>query len=158
MFYAHILVFFSILSFPVCSFSSILFFNLFQSFLFCFIVFWPLLLRLFSFFHTRQYIATEQCLSWSTEVPRFLVWLWLHNIQILRTCSDTWLSAPPPLEVLPSHPLSSLIRYSPPHLLLHSIPLLSTGICLGISQWKLYSISGTPYQHTIIMGNHAEQC
>ena len=65
---------------------------------------------------------------------------------------------PPPLEALPSHPLSALIRDSPPHLLLHSIPLLSTGICLGISRWKLYSISGAPYQHTIIMGNHAEQC
>lgn len=64
----------------------------------------------------------------------------------------------PSLQVLPSHPLSPLIRYSSPHLLLHSIPLLSTGICLGISRWKLYSISGAPYQHTIIMGNHAEQC
>lgn len=61
------------------------------------------------------------------------------------------------LEALPCHPRPPLIPYSP-HLLLHSISLLSTGICLGISRWKLYSISGAPYQHTIIMGNHAEQC
>lgn len=63
-----------------------------------------------------------------------------------------------PLEVLSFLPPSPFIRYSPPHLLSLSIPLLSTGICLGISRWKLRSISGAPYQHTIIMGNHAEHC
>lgn len=67
-------------------------------------------------------------------------------------------SSPFSASAIPSHPLSPLIPYSSPHLLPHSSPLLSTGICLGISRWKLYSISGAPYQHTIIMGNHAEQC
>lgn len=56
-----------------------------------------------------------------------------------------------------SSPISPHPLFSPSPSCPHSIPLLSTGICLGISRWKLYSISGAPYQHTIIMGNHAEQ-
>lgn len=91
---------------------------------------------------------------------KHILWPWLKS-QGLCPPLPAWLLPPPlpppSLKVLPSHPLSPLIHYSPPHLLLHSIPLLSTGICLGISRWKLYSISGAPYQHTIIMGNHAEQ-
>lgn len=92
--------------------------------------------------------------------------LFIFLVILLLRCSEATSSClsflppppPPPLEVLPFHPPSPFIRYSPPHLLSLSIPLLSTGICLGISRWKLRSISGAPYQHTIIMGNHAEHC
>lgn len=108
-------------------------------------------------FYFKHFIPLS-VLTWRKLVPHLLLYS--------RPCRETTSSCPSflfllillfPLEALPSHPPSPFIRYSPPHLLSLSIPLLSTGICLGISRWKLHSISGAPYQHTIIMGNDAEQ-
>lgn len=64
-------------------------------------------------FVRRDFIVT--CVP--AYIARPFALLCLHNVRHIRPRLPASSSPPPPaLEVLPSHPLSRLIRYSPPHL------------------------------------------